>query len=248
MHSLLLVAAFSAGNSARADDGIRLSFGTVVEAKYFGADVQEVPQSLSIIYKSGDFGIEATPRSARLFWTASPDLTFGTLIRRHAGRENVEDAAVNALRSVPATVEAGLFVRTKTEPASLSAEVAGDILGETNGVVGEIGASVPIPVADQFTLVSAVGLFGANDAFADAFFSVEQTDVAASGLPWYEASGGVLGAAEGLSACYLFSQSVSASGSLRYIQLAGDAADSPIVSERGSRDQVVASLGLTVGF
>lgn len=248
MRLLLTIAAVFASNAACADDGLHLSFGTIVEATYFGADRYEASPSLSIGYRRGDVGIDATPRSARLSWTASPDLTFGTLVRRRGGRDDVEDTAVSALTSVPATIEAGLFARTKAGPVTLSAEVAGDILGETNGVVGEIGASVPLSVTDRFTLVPAVGLFGANDAFADAFFSVEETDVAASGLQRFEASGGVLGAAIGLSAHYQVSDRVTASGSLRFIRLAGDAADSPIVSDRGAHDQFVASFGLTVGF
>ena len=160
MRSLLIVAALFADNAARADDGFRLSFGTVVEAACFGADTYEVSPSLSIGYRRGDIGIEARPRSARLSWTASPDLTFGTMIRRRGGSDDVEDAAVDALTTVPATIEAGLFVRTRAGPVSLSAEVAGGILGETNSVVGEIGASAPIPIADQFTLVPTAGLFG----------------------------------------------------------------------------------------
>lgn len=243
-----LAATFFAGTSASAEDGIRLSFGTVVEAEYFGAGVYEASPSLSIGYRSGAFGLKATPRSARLSWTLSPDLTFGTLIRRRGGRDDVEDTAVDALSTVPATIELGLFVRTKAGPVTLSAELAGDILGETDGILGEIGASVPLPVAERLTLVPAAGLFGANDAFADAFFSVEQADVAASGLPRFEASGGTLGAAFGLSARYEVSDRITASGSLRCIRLTGDAANSPIVSERGSRDQVVASFGLSVGF
>ncbi|MEM1235084.1 MAG: MipA/OmpV family protein [Pseudomonadota bacterium] len=153
---------------------------------------------------------------------------------------------VLSLGTVSATVEAEVFVRTKAGPVTLSAEVAGDIQGETDGVLGEVGASVPMPVSERLTLVPAVGLFGANDAFADTFFSVEQEDVAASGLPRFEASGGLLGAALGLTARYEISDRITASGSVRYIRLTGDAADSPIVSERGSRDQVVASFGLSV--
>ena len=245
---LFLVGVMLTAAAASAEDGARLSFGASLEADYFGADTYEVAPFGSLGYRRGAFGLEATPRSGRLSWTQSPGLTFGILLRRRSGRDAVEDPAVDALETVPATVEAGLFLRTRAGPMTLSAEIAGDILGETDGIVGELGASLPLPVSDRLTLVPAVGLFGANDAFADAFFSVEAGDVAASGLTRFEAEGGLLGAALGLSARYKLTERIQATGALRYIRLAGDAAESPIVADRGSPDQLVASFGLSVGF
>ena len=71
---------------------------------------------------------------------------------------------------------------------------------------------------------------------------------AASGLPSYRPDGGLhaAGIASGIS--YQFSPRVGLFGFGRYERLVGDAADSPIVRELGSRNQLSGGLGLNYVF
>ena len=246
--SLLFTAAILTAPCAFAQDGFRLSFGGAVEPDYLGADTYSPSPFVSLSYRRGSLGIEGTPRSARLSWDTSQVFRVGALLRSRGGRGSVEDPAVDALADVPATVEAGMFFRANAGPIRISAEFAADVLGETNGVVAELGARLPLPLSERATLVPSIGLFGANDAFADAYFSVAQADVAASGLTRFDASGGLLGGTIGLSGRYQINDRVTAIGGVSYSRLTADAADSPIVADRGAPGQFRASVGLSIRF
>jgi len=82
----------------------------------------------------------------------------------------------------------------------------------------------------------------ADRAWTEAFFGSNATQAAASGLAGHEAGAGILSAGAGISLILSLSARSSLVGIGGYARLAGDAADSPLVRERGSVDQ--ATIGL----
>jgi outer membrane protein len=75
----------------------------------------------------------------------------------------------------------------------------------------------------------------------DTYFGVNAQQAAASGLPQHRAKGGVLSYGAAAQASYKWSERFETVGFVQYSRLAGDAERSPLVRQRGSRDQ------LTVG-
>ena len=69
-----------------------------------------------------------------------------------------------------------------------------------------------------------------------------------SGLRPYRADGGLLSAGIGASALLPLTDRISGMLLAGYDRLAGDAARSPLVEERGSRNQATVGLGLTYKF
>jgi MipA family protein len=69
--------------------------------------------------------------------------------------------------------------------------------------------------------------------FADNFLSVSPQDSAASGLRPYKAGSGLLDAGVFVQGAYFFNDRWSIFSRLQYMQLQGDAADSPIVQKKG---------------
>ena len=86
-----------------------------------------------------------------------------------------------------------------------------------------------------------------NDKYASAFYSIGAAD-ATSGLPAYSAAGGINYAGVDATARYYFSETFSIRAFAEWDRLLGDAADSPLVKQRGSADQVEVGLGAAYRF
>lgn len=138
-----------------------------------------------------------------------------------------------------------------------------DSLGFRLDVVHDIGgahrSTVFTPSVDFSTPLSKTFFVGASlsadfvaDRFADYYFSVSPADTVASGLPTFDADGGMKNWKIGL----LANQSLS--GDLRhgfsifgigsYSRLVGDFADSPIVDIRGSAGQWFGAAGVAYSW
>lgn len=86
----------------------------------------------------------------------------------------------------------------------------------------------------------------ASADFVDTYFGVGAAASVASGLPAFEAGGGVVSYGAGGSAVYPLSRSAAVTVFGGYDRLTGDAARSPIVDLRGDPDQL--TIGVAFGY
>lgn len=154
------------------------------------------------------------------------------------------------LGDVSATAELGGFAEYRTGPISARFEARQGVNGH-EGFVGDIsmnyggrsfvlGPPLIYSVGPRLRLVS--------DNFQSAYFGVNAAQSAASGLPQFDAGGGLHSYGVGAAFILPITRDNSASAVLvaGYDRLAGDAADAPLVVQRGARDQ--ASIGLYFSF
>ena len=87
-----------------------------------------------------------------------------------------------------------------------------------------------------------------NDRYQDAWFGITPADAIASGLPAYDPGGGIHAFGAAASFETQFSPRWGIQTYVKYDRLVGDAADSPVVTVLGSRDQFSGGLGLTYTF
>ncbi len=82
----------------------------------------------------------------------------------------------------------------------------------------------------------------------DTYFGVNSGDAIASGLPTFSASGGVRDVSFPLMALFSFSPNwhIAAGGIIRVLM--DDAADSPIVDDRGSTTDIIAGIGIAYAW
>jgi outer membrane protein len=116
------------------------------------------------------------------------------------------------------------------------------------GWVGTAGADLIWRDADRWLFSVGPRVTWSDDTFQDAWFSVAPADSAPSGLPAFDADGGIQ--AYGATATVLtqFSSQWGLTAYAKYDRLNGDAADSPIVLVHGSRDQLSGGVALTYTF
>ena len=173
-------------------------------------------------------------------------IEFGPLLQ-FQGERDEEDVGA-AVGDVDFTVEAGAFVNVNFTPRFRLRLEGQKGIGGHEGLVGTVAldfAAVRTPET-LFTIGPRLRLN--DDEYARAYFGVTPAVSLATGLPVYDPDGGIraVGAIAGIT--HQISRTFGVYGYAGYDRLVGDAADSPIVRNFGSRDQFSAGVALFVSF
>lgn len=156
--------------------------------------------------------------------------------------------ALQGLGDVDGAFEPGAFINYRFRPFSVELEVRRGFGGH-EGWVSDInlnystmlfwfGKRTIFNIGPRANLVS--------DNHNEAYYSINSVQSAQSGLPVYNASGGFLSYGVGASGIVAMTRKLSMVLFAGYDRMAGDAANSPLVSIRGSKNQ--ATLGLFLAY
>jgi MipA family protein len=168
-------------------------------------------------------------------------------------RKASDDKALNGLGDVDYAVQAGGFA--EYWPAAwlrLRGEARQGFGGET-GVTGDLFLDAIVP-AGQFRFSAGPRLTLQSAAAVGPYFSItpaQSADSTVAGLPAlpvYHADGGFYSYGAGTQTEYFFNAQWAAHAFVEYERLAGSAADSPLVTQRGSPNQLTLGLGATYAF
>jgi outer membrane protein len=166
---------------------------------------------------------------------------------------NFEDARTaedvgTELPKVDFSLEVGAVVKYELRDRfRIRAELRKGVTGH-KGWVGVAGADVIWRDADRWLFSLGPRVTWSDDTYQDAWFSVAPADSAPSGLPAFDAGGGIQAYGATGSAIVQISGQWGLSAYAKYDRLTGDAADSPIVLAYGSRDQFSGGLALTYTY
>jgi len=158
------------------------------------------------------------------------------------------DASLQGLGKVDWTVEVGGFVEYWAVPwLRLRSEVRQGVGGH-HGVASDLMMDGVFPVTPQFTLSGGPRATFASTAATSPYFSVNPMQSLASGLPEFDAKGGLHSLGLGAQARYRWMPQWATHAFVEYERLKGDAANSPLVVQRGDPNQVTFGLGVTRSF
>jgi MipA family protein len=168
-------------------------------------------------------------------------------------RQESSYAALNGLGNVNWAVQAGGFAEYWAVPwLRLRGEVRQGFGGET-GVTGDLFLDAVVPMG-QFRFSAGPRVTMQSAAAVGPYFSITQaqsTGSTASGLPElpvYRADGGLYSYGAGTQTEYFLNPQWATHAFVEYERLTGSAADSPLVTERGSPNQLTFGLGATYSF
>ncbi|WP_428969177.1 MipA/OmpV family protein [Sphingomonas sp. Xoc002] len=172
----------------------------------------------------------------------------------------IDDPRVRALGKIGAAVELGGYVGigkigVVTSPydrLSVSVSYRHDVTGVHDSGIWQPSVNYFTPLSTK----AAVGLFATAErvgrGYARRYFSINQDQSAASGLPVYNARSGWKDWSVGGLATYSITGNLlkgwKVVGGLTYGRMVNDFGDSPIVSQAGSRSQWLSALGLAYTF
>jgi MipA family protein len=163
-------------------------------------------------------------------------------------REKADPPALHGLGNVPWAGEVGIFAEYWSLPwLRTRAEVRQGFNGH-HGVVSDIMMDAVVPVDAHWTLSGGPRLTLASTPALRPYFSIDAVQSAASGLPVFDAKGGVRSVGAGTQARYLWTPQWATHAFVEYERLTGGAASSPLVEQRGSPDQVTIGFGVTHSF
>jgi outer membrane protein len=178
--------------------------------------------------------------------------------RRESGKNTFVVAGgrsdeLRGLGSVSATAEAGGYVQYDVGGLSARAEVRKGIGGH-DGIVADVSARfavpIPVPAINARPVIVAVGPRATivDDKYNASYFGIDANQSARSGLRTFNAKGGLLSYGVGSAVIIPLSDHLSGAILSGYDRISGDAAKSPLVRDRGSRNQATLGLGLSYRF
>jgi outer membrane protein len=230
------------------DTRVRVGLGAQLRPEFVGADHTEVGPlwDIDIARGTNEFPFEAPDYSFGIPVISSGGFSFGPAANIASSRKESDVGA--PVGEVKTTIEAGGFTNYEvSESFYLHAEMLKGIGGH-KGVVGTLGADYVWRDGDKYVLSVGPRLLLSDSRYQRAYFGVTPAAALASGLPAYRPTGVVHGVAMASGLSYQLNNRFGLFGYGRYERLVGDAADSPIVRELGSRNQLSGGLGLNYTF
>ena len=246
-------------------DYLAIGFGGAMVPSYEGSD--DYTFSVLPLIQGSVAGIGISPRPGGLALDflgdsgTGPHFSLGPSVRLRLNRStDVKDPVVALLPERDAALELGPTVGISFsgvlnpyDSLALDVDARWDILGAHGGMVVASYLAYTTPLSEGIAAVLAVGGEYGDGQFMDYYHSVTPADAAASGLPVFDADGGVRNVGAQLLLAF------DLNGDLRdggwglfavagYTRLLGDAADSPMTSIRGSADQWLAGAGVGYTF
>lgn len=226
----------------------RIALGPQVYPSYPGSDSFDVGPYIDVSRTRGDvpFEFEAPDQSFGFDIIDVGGVAFGPVANLEGSRK-AEDVGT-ALPKVGFTVEVGGSVQVYLgEQFRLRGELRKG-LGGHEGWTGMASADAVFRDGDQWVFSVGPRVTWSDNRYHDSWFGVTQADSVPSGLPAYDPGAGIQ--AYGAAASFLtqFTERWGIMTYVKYDRLTGDAADSPIVRQYGSRDQFSGGLALSYTF
>ena len=104
------------------------------------------------------------------------------------------------------------------------------------------------PIGRAFTLSAGLATTYGSQGYTSTYFGVDGRDAAKTGLSKFKADAGFRDVRMNVSGIVSFSPHWHLGAGVIYSRLIGDAADSPVVEDRGSPDQFYGFVGLAYAW
>ncbi len=227
----------------------RLALGPQFTPNYPGSDGVVISPLIDLSMTRGDkpFDYEAADESFGVPIVKTGGFEFGPAANIQGNRRRREAHA--AIDEVGTTIELGgysdLWLGSQFR---LHGEVLQGVNGH-NGLIGNAGLDYVARDGDKWLFAIGPRIALSDAKYRRAYFEVTPAVAARTGLPVYRADGGAVHAiGANATASYQFTQHWGVYGYAKYDRLTGDAADSPITRELGSRNQFSGGLALSYTF
>jgi MipA family protein len=233
------------------DDGpvrVRIGLGPHAYPSFPGSDEFDWTPLIKFDRQRGDepFEFGAPDDSLGVALIENGGFSLGPVVNFEGTRD--EDDAGVPLPKVDFSVEPGAFVSFNVSDSfRLRGELRKGITGH-KGWIGMAGADYVARDGDAWLFSIGPRVTWSNNRYQDVWFGITQEASLISGLPVYDPGSGIQ--AYGATASFLaqFDEHWGIFVSAKYDRLTGDAADSPLVRQYGSRDQFGGGVALTYTF
>jgi outer membrane protein len=150
-------------------------------------------------------------------------------------RRASDDPNLRGWGDIPKTVRGGMFTSYTMDWLSASGSISGDLGNHHEGVIASFSLSAKCHPAPGLTLSIGPEVTWVNDQYASRFFGIDAAQAAIAQIQPYRAKGGINTVGGSANAVFRFSKQGSVGSQVRYGRLQGDAADSPVTTDKTQR-------------
>ena len=180
----------------------------------------------------------------------SENWRLGPMLQYIPERDDVEDNRVDDLSHVDASVMVGViggydFKLPERTVAGIELEARQDVSGG-NGYLATLRGTYRAPLGDRTRFNGGIESTYASEDYMSSYFGINAKNAQRSNLDKFNANAGIKDVGLSASLTYDMFDNFTLTGIGRYNLLVDDAADSPIVDDRGSEHQFFA--GVLIGY
>lgn len=176
-------------------------------------------------------------------------LEIGPVVGIRSGRSNSDESRLEGLDRIDWSLDAGVFVQYWPIEDRLRLRLeARQALWNGGGLVADLGADWFQPIMEGLVVSAGPRMTLGNSTFMSQNFGVSAAEAARSRFPEFDADAGVKSVGFTVAATYTINPQWSVQVYNRYDRLVGDAADSPITSDIGSKNQNTIGFALNRSF
>lgn len=237
----------------KGDWDIRLGAMAMFQPDYEGSDDYEFSPLPLLMVNYRDLVFLRGPTlgvNALTFQGPSPrdKLQIGPLIRYGFGRDEGDNDDLRGMGDIDGAVELGAFINYSIGPWSTGLTMFRDLSDSHDGLTAKLSAGHKLPLGPKLMLRSEISATWADENYTETFFGVTAAQSRRSGMRQYQPEGGVKNAGIAIDLNYNLTENWGLTAKLGYQRMLGDAADSPLVEDRGSADQLTTGLMLSYKF
>ncbi|TDP46871.1 MipA/OmpV family protein [Zavarzinia compransoris] len=236
----------------RASGSDMAALGVGYGPEFTGADSSVVAPAAYLHTSLGDGRfVELVGTMLTANFLADPQWQIGPALNFRQGRKSADDAVVERLHEVDDSWEVGLSIGWQLQDPNnarnrlrLGVDLLQDVSGGHKGLVADFTALYRQEVVARVDLGVLAGVTVATGDYMNDALGVTAADAAASGLAAYKPGGGFRDIRIAPLAVLHLSENWQLGATVGWARLIGNAADSPIVRDRGSENQIFASVSL----
>ena len=218
--------------------------GLAVQPSYIGSDRYKIMPSPFFDVRYEDVAFLSVGEGIGVNLLRGDGFRAGVAVGYDLGRNTHDDPRIRHLPNISAAAEPKIFAQYFLKPVVLTFDLRKGI-GGNDGIVGDVGAYVPIPLneANNLILFAGPSVSLADRRYMNSYFGVSPESSRISGLRAFDAGGGLANAGAGATLLYLMGEHWMVIGNAAYQRLLGDAGRGPIPQTR-----VQAVGDLTIGY
>jgi MipA family protein len=186
--------------------------------------------------------------SASIAFIDFGDLRAGPAGKLVSSRKASNYSELNGLGDVKTAFELGGFVEYyPVDWFRARVELREGVVGH-HGTVADFSGDFIVPVIQRFTFSAGPRFTWESTQATAPYFGIDAMQAISSGLPMFNAKGGAHSYGAGAQVSYRINPQWEVHSYVEYERLLGDAANSPIVTLRGSPNQTTIGIGASYSF
>jgi outer membrane protein len=207
------------------------------------------PVPIFSIRRAGSVDQFRSPRdSASIALIDFGDLRAGPAGKFVPSRKASSYSELNGLGDVKAAFEFGGFIEYFPVDWFRVRNETREGFGGHQGVVSDFSADFIVPVTRAITVSAGPRFTWQSTKAVSPYFGIDAAQAMATGLAVFDAKGGAHSAGAGAQVKYRINPQWEVHAYVEYDRLLGDAAKSPLVTERGSVNQTTVGIGASYSF